>query len=278
MTYSNVNVISSEVTYLANARLTATSDGVRQTGSLKGTVRNALTGETVSDVTIKLRKGWDKKSGQFINDIYGNVGDYAVKSDANGYYQLEALEGSYTAELTKDGFVTGYLNVVCGQMNITQDGVITPLLSDNQYRVVLTWSETPSDLDSHLTGPLSTGGRFHVFYSNRTAFDGTEKVAELDVDDTTSYGPETVTTTLTQSQDGVYRYSVHDYTNKSSNPSSALSLSGAQVKLYSGNTLLDTYYVPINQGGTLWNVFELENGVLRKINTMEYVSDQNSVD
>lgn len=50
-------------------------------------------------MTIKLRKGWDKKSGQFINDIYGNVGDYAVKSDANGYYQLEALEGSYTAEL-----------------------------------------------------------------------------------------------------------------------------------------------------------------------------------
>lgn len=73
-----------------------------------------------------------------------------------------------------------------------------------------------------------------------------------------------VTTTLTQSQDGVYRYSVHDYTNKSSNPSSALSLSGAQVKLYSGNTLLDTYYVPINQGGTLWNVFELKMGCCEK--------------
>ena len=278
MTYANINVVAGEVNYLENAILVPTATGVRQAGTIKGTVRDALTGNTVADVTIKLRKGWDKKTGEYVKDIYGNVGDYAVNSNASGFYQLEALEGSYTAELTKNGYVTGYLNLVCGQMDINQDAVITPVLSANQYRVVLTWGENPLDVDSHLTGPLADGSRFHVFYNSKIAYDGGEKVAELDLDDRYSYGPETITTTLTQNQNGVYRYSVQDYTNRGNNPSSALSLSGAQVKLYNGNELINTFNVPVNQGGTLWNVFELENGTLRKINTMEYVSDPWAVD
>lgn len=77
--------------------------------------------------------------------------------------------------------------------NADQDGVITPVLSDDEYRIVLTWSSTPSDLDSHLSGPLSTGERFHVYYSDMSAFDNGETVATLDLDDTSSYGPETIT-------------------------------------------------------------------------------------
>ena len=63
------------------------------------------------------------------------------------------------------------------------DSVLTETLDDDEYRVILTWGSSPSDLDSHLEGP-----GYHVFYSNKTG-----KNAELDVDDTTSYGPETVT-------------------------------------------------------------------------------------
>jgi hypothetical protein len=278
-TYANVNVVAGEVTYLQNAILVANIDGVRQASNIWGTIKDALTGDPLSGVTIKLRRGWDTKSGAFVKDIYGNVGDYSVTSSADGTYHMEALEGSYTAELSKDGYVTGYANLVCGQEDISQDAVITPVLSESQYRVVLTWGESPYDIDSHLTGPLSDGGRFHVYYSNRTAFDGDEKVAELDVDDITSYGPETITTTLsTQGVSGVYRYSVHDYSNRSSNASNALSLSGAQVKLYNGNTLIETYNVPVNQEGTLWNVFEIDNGSVHRINTMEYVSEPSSVD
>ena len=33
------------------------------------------------------------------------------------------------------------------------DGVMTPILPAGETRIVLTWGEFPSDLDSHLTGP-----------------------------------------------------------------------------------------------------------------------------
>lgn len=45
------------------------------------------------------------------------------------------------------------------------------------------------DLDSHLIGPTPAGGEFHVFYSHKIE----NEAAELDVDDTSSYGLETIT-------------------------------------------------------------------------------------
>lgn len=172
-----------------------------------------------------------------------------------------------TAEFSKEGYITGYANVICTNMdNADQDGVITPVLSDDEYRIVLTWSSTPSDLDSHLSGPLSTGERFHVYYSDMSAFDNGETVATLDLDDTSSYGPETIT--LKKTQDGIYKYAVHDYSNRSNASSTELSMSGAKVKLYCGNTLLATYNVPINVAGNIWNVFEIEGDTVQTINTM----------
>jgi hypothetical protein len=88
------------------------------------------------------------------------------------------------------------------------------------------------------------------------------------VDDTTSYGPETITLTLNADVTGTYRYAIHDYTNRSSTISNALSLSGASVKLYQGNELIKTYNVPINVWGTQWDVFEIDNGVINNLNTM----------
>ena len=152
---------------------------------------------------------------------------------------------------------------------------MTPILSDNEYRIVLTWSDTPDDLDSHISGPLSDGERFHVYYKSMTAIDNGDTIALLDLDDTTSYGPETIT--LRKTQNGVYRYSIHDYTNAGSNNSTALSMSGAKVALYRGNALIATYNVPINVGGTVWNVFEIDGDAINALNTMEYISDEDKV-
>ena len=76
-------------------------------------------------------------------------------------------------------------------------------------RVTLTWSQAPSDLDSHLTGPDGQGGRYHVYFV-------TDQVGpdSLDVDDISSFGPETITFYPTR-QDGMYRYSVHNYSDQS---------------------------------------------------------------
>jgi hypothetical protein len=50
-------------------------------------------------------------------------------------------------------------------------------------RIVLTWGERPADLDSHITYPGN-----HIFFRSKKGTD-----ANLDVDDTTSFGPETIT-------------------------------------------------------------------------------------
>ena len=40
----------------------------------------------------------------------------------------------------------------------------------------------------------------------------------------------------------------------------ALSKSGAMVQVYKNNQLLKTYTVPVEQRGTIWTVFTIENG------------------
>ncbi|HXX81993.1 MAG TPA: hypothetical protein VEI46_10625, partial [Thermodesulfovibrionales bacterium] len=90
--------------------------------------------------------------------------------------------------------------------------------------------------------------------------------AVLDHDDTDSFGPET--TTIVQQFSGVYRFYVHDFTNGGNTSSTALSNSGAQVKVYQGNTLVATFNVPTNQMGTVWTVFELNGSTITPINTI----------
>jgi hypothetical protein len=59
--------------------------------------------------------------------------------------------------------------------------------------------------------------------------------------------------------------------------SSALSKSGAQVKVYQGAGLIATFNAPTSQEGTLWTVFEMAGGLITPLNTMSYVSDSSSV-
>lgn len=257
-----VVVKAGEVTYLDPVyMIPTTSLGI---SSISGTVRNALTGSAIDGMTVKLREGWNNTSGPYI-------GIETISSNG-GRFEIPTISaGGYTAEFSKSGFVTNYMNIIAASdVMRSYNAVITPILSDDEYRMVLTWGDTPRDLDSHITGPLSTGGRFHTFYSNKKSYDQGELVANLDLDDTNGYGPETTTITLHPSADGIYRYSVHDYTNKGSYSSKALSLSGAQVKLYHGNDEVVVFHVPINVSGTLWEVFEIDNGVIKTINKLSF--------
>lgn len=145
------------------------------------------------------------------------------------------------------------LAVALSPTNAASGGLVT-----GQFRVVLTWGENPSDLDSHLTGPSSTtGNRWHVYYSDQQAGD----MCALDVDDVSSFGPETVTCpptvndTGTVLRPGVYRYSVHHYSG-----SADIGASGANVRLELGNGQSYTFTPPAASyvgNGDVWTVFEL---------------------
>ena len=111
---------------------------------------------------------------------------------------------------------------------------ISPILPDGQMRILLSWGEFPYDLDSHLIGYTPDSKQFHVYYHNQVFRWEQYEIANLDVDDQVSYGPETITI-LQPVPDGTV-YAVHDYSNRSKSDSTALSNSGAVVSVYTGGS------------------------------------------
>jgi hypothetical protein len=98
----------------------------------------------------------------------------------------------------------------------------------------------------------------------RSAADGSVK---LDRDDTTGYGPETVTVVQAEPA-GVYQLYVIDYTNSGRPSSAALSRSGATVRVYSSDRLLNTFTVPASGSGYRWNVCAIEQNMIVPVNTV----------
>ena len=77
---------------------------------------------------------------------------------------------------------------------------------------------------------------------------------------TTGTGPGQETITITKlNPGGVYRYSVHDFTNRENAGRTELGRSGAKVELYTAAGLR-TFFVP-KQSGNLWTVFELSGDI-----------------
>jgi hypothetical protein len=269
VTYNDVSVLPSETRTLdVILQIDTAHAGV---GNVSGSVFNAISGAGVQGLTVNLREGLNTRSGAVVASTTTGPG---------GAYSFSSLPaGNYTAEASGAGYSNSYFAVLCIGTTSTggQNGVISPILAPNQTRIVLTWGPSPSDLDSHLTGPLSDGTRFHMFYPYADANSGSPwpGIVHLDLDDVTSFGPET--TTLLQQIDGVYRFSVHDYTNRNSTTSTAMSNSQAQVRIYRGSDLVASFNVPLDQPGTLWTVFEIEGSTIRPINTMTFASDPDSI-
>lgn len=277
-TIENVVINPEQTTYMENIVVIPFSIEFFN-ADVKGHIINALDGNLIEGADIKFRKGWNNKIGNYVKNINGQ--EVTTQTDVSGDFSVTLPIGIYTVEIEKNGFVTGYFNVVStsGISSGVQTMVLTPALSEDEYRIVLTWGSTPSDLDSHLSYYNDNTRLAHVYYSNKTGCLNSETIAELDLDDTTSYGPETVTVSLNSEllNGGVFKYSVHNYTDRYSINSNSLSMSGAVVRVYKGNDLINTYNVPINKEGTVWHIFEITKEGILSINEFEYNSDVASI-
>jgi hypothetical protein len=237
------------------------------TGTIFGAIKNSVTGYYVQNVELIIRKGWANTAG---DDIIATG-----KTSSSGQYNICLPIGNYTVLMRKEGYVTNYMNVaVTDSMHIEYNGVITPSgdseIPVGDLRVVLTWGSTPRDLDSHMFGPTANGsGEFHVYFSEKRYYYGGTTHCFLDVDDTTSYGPETVTV-YSMENSGVYHYYVHDYTNKNSGSSKAMSNSDAKVQVYIGDQMVMSFNIPVDQAGTIWHVFDYDSefGIITPVNTI----------
>ena len=238
--------------------------------TVAGVAKNATTGLGIEGVTVNVRANWNNQSGDVIA---------TTTTDADGNYSFSLERGYYTLEFARDGFVSTFVNVASSNAIGACEGVLSPTstseVTSTEFRIVLTWGETPRDLDSHLVGLDDTNSVFHIAYYNKVERDTDGNViASLDVDDVSSYGPETVTIVNART-DATYYYSVKDFTDRYDATSTKMSESGANVKVYQGSVLVREYNVPLNQAGTIWNVFKIENGSIVDINN--YSADETTM-
>lgn len=275
----NVNINPDETLNMENIVL-STSFWGGFNSSLQGRVANAMNDSNIAGATVKIRKGWNNKEDAYATDKKGT--EISALTDVDGNFKIKLPVGSYTIEVSKAGFVTGYFNAVSigGNDSQGQKYVLTPVLSDSEYRIVLTWGDRPRDLDSHLTYYQNGIRKMHVFFGGRHGNVDGKSVAKLDYDDTSSYGSETITVTLNAEilDGGVFCYSVHDYTNAANNNTNALSLSDAVVRVYQGNQQIKTFSIPQNKYGTVWHVFDISEQGIKAVNEFKYVAGASGVE
>jgi len=212
---------------------TGTSD-VCHDAALEVVVTNALTGEPISGATV-------------------TVAEHSGTTGSNGKVTLDGLPGdSVQVSVSASGYLpqTTSVALTCGHLtsigiSLLPSGDVRAARGD--IRIILTWGEEPEDLDSHLTGPMANNPneRFHVYYDNDNNCGANpcdpNIPAWLDVDDTDSFGPETITITKVDGGfvPGRYRYSVHHYSGELNIPQSQ-----ATVKIFIGDRLVKTYTPP----------------------------------
>ena len=209
----------------------------------------------LTGAVIHVRKGIGNRTGTVVLNAV---------SDMAGTVYLSLVPGVYTIEVAATGYEVMYYTIVVNPFVLINryEFYAAPELKDNELAIVLTWGAVPFDLDSHLFTTGKGGNTQHIWFGHMSD----TKNSYLDVDDITSYGPETVTIRSFNS-DRYYKYCVVDYTNCAIGNYGSLdmSLSGACVNVYNSEGLAATFSVPVGSSGVIWEVFEIRNGEILPI-------------
>lgn len=238
--------------------------------SLGGAVDTTNTATLCASLTVNVSNA---STGSALSGAVITVGSGTATTNDSGVATLSGLAaGTATVSATAANYTSTSRTITLSCTTSNSAGIAmspssgTGAISANQVRIVLNWGADPRDLDSHLTGPSSasdgsltdTTNRFHVYYpsSSRTA---ETTLAVLDTDDTSGFGPETITISPpsggTVLRPGLYRYSVYHFSGSSTIPNS-----GASVTLYTGSQQQEfspPASTAVGASGALWTVFEL---------------------
>jgi uncharacterized protein YfaP (DUF2135 family) len=230
--------------------------GSQAPASITGSIFNSFNNQKItSGLTLTLRPGINSKSGSLaLNSsnqsiqpiIYSGDGSYAIPNVPAGNYTLEASGAN---------FATTYQTVIsAGNNSGNQNLYVSPILNNDEVRVVLTWNSAPKDLDSHLE------------YGDSLCRDGTKKCQvvwndtnklggnlSLDVDVVTGFGPETVTLKNTVWSQPRRGYSIYNWSNELS-----IANSGATIKVFKSIGLVKTYNAGSENLGRWWQTFCLD--------------------
>lgn len=221
---------------------------VECTSNFTGVISNAVDGSLLENVTVNLREGEDIKTGEI---------EETTTTNASGEFSFSAIESqTYTVEVQISNFITSYYNITLpGEKTINKQYSLSPTLEAGQYRIVLNWGATPSDLDSYMKGPKADGsGNFTVGWYNAE-----EEGTVLDKDDVSSYGPETIT--IETQNTGEYNYYVR------CRATLGCSESEATVTIFDENGIFKQLEATTTETDRIWNVFTLSGTTYTEIDT-----------
>ncbi|MEE9302827.1 MAG: carboxypeptidase regulatory-like domain-containing protein [Thiotrichaceae bacterium] len=204
--------------------------------TITGCVENAA-GNKVTNARIVLEgQDYNGSSRSFTNA----QGIFTIQAKRNG---TSLLNGIFADKLSNT-LILGDDEDSSINIDITGSCLI---LINEAITARFTWGVNPADLDTHLFGPND----YHIWWRALGSLN-TTPFAQLDVDDTNSFGPE-VLTIVQFPEPGTYRYAIHHFAG-----SSSITNSSAQIRLrLNGQTTV--FAPPAGQSTTddLWNVFNL---------------------
>jgi len=193
---------------------------------------------TISGYAMNGMTGRKLKSGT-VEVVKDGVVVATTSVGSNGKYSLDVPEGTgYTVRVILPGFIEFNDVIDLTSSGATVNANLSPTLPPHEARIIMSWGRTPKDLDSYLQTPHRVDGsdnpekKFCIInYRMKNARPSRQPcvaTAELDVDKTRGYGPETFT--ITQLEEGVYSYWVQLYSRPATK--SRLMASDAKVTLY----------------------------------------------
>lgn len=234
---------------------------------VQGRINDATNMHKISGATIKLIKDGETLA--------------TVTSNSRGLYDTPAVPvGNVIIGVSRDGFITAHQSLLVeGEISAGgfADVSISPLLPADGWRAVLTWGEKPRDLDSHV---YFLGSSCRMYYGRKnvrcSSFNYVQAI--LDVDDVSSYGPETTTFLNLRKCHGRRScrlvFKVHNYSQRP-----GWEVSEAVVKVYNGDHEYATYKIGVDgvtsgaagSSNQYWSVFALDGltGEVHKCTTAD---------
>ena len=173
-------------------------------------------------------------------------------TDSNGDFSLPVRRDSKMLVFAQNGNRTSNAQSIItasGNYRITE-GCLTVSTENDSLSIRLTWGEQPEDVDSHLLTPSGD----HIFFANEGRLSAAP-FANLDVDDTDSFGPEFIT--VRNLMIGRYRYGVDNF-SETKNPG----LKNSPVNVFlAGPTIRSRTLTPTvnddNLNSIFWHSFDL---------------------
>lgn len=205
--------------------------------TISGCVRDA-NGRAVAD-TLIITQGQDY-IGRLL-DYTNDYGNFSVRAKSNSSIFLYA----------RSDVASQTFSIQTESSNITRSECI--IVDPDTTTITLTWGQSPRDLDTQLIGPNGGGGTFHINYTHKEETMANGVTIYLDVDDTTSYGPE-VTTIPRFPASGTYSYYVHNF---SGNASGSMLASPTRIALFT-NRVEYIFFIEEEPTTDCWHVFDID--------------------